>query len=54
MPGQSDGYDTTKKQRDETRRIGPRNGAERWVGLSFLAAEYREQYVASAGLRPDH
>ena len=35
MPGQSDGYDTTKKQRDETRRIGPRNGAERWAGLSF-------------------
>ena len=31
-----------------------KNGAERWAGRSFLAAGYREKYVAPAGLRPDH
>ena len=31
-----------------------KNGAERWAGRSFLAAGYREQYIAPAGLRPDH
>ena len=58
MPGQSDGYDTTKKQREEDgldrKEWTEKNGAERWVGRSFLAAGYREQYVAPTGLRPDH
>ena len=59
MPGQSDGCDTTKKQRENAGRNGPeeldrKNGAERWAGRSFLAAGYREQYIAPAGLRPDH
>ena len=31
-----------------------KNGAERWAGRSFLAAGYPEQYIAPAGLRPDH
>ena len=53
MPGQSDGYDTTKKQREEE-GLDRKNGAERWAGRSFLATGYRESYVASAGLRPDH
>ena len=54
MLSQSDGYDTTKKQREDAGRIELKIVAERWAGRSFLAVGYRESYVASAGLRTDH
>ena len=34
--------------------VDRKNGAERWAGRLYLAAGYLEQYVAPAGLRPDH
>ena len=34
--------------------VDRKNGAERWAGRLYLAAGYLAQYVAPAGLRPDH
>ena len=53
MPGQSDGYNTTKRQREEE-GLDLKSGVERWAGRSFLATGYREPYVAPTGLRPEH
>ena len=52
MPGEMDRKNWIGRIGSE--ELDRKNGAERWAGRSFLAAGYREQYIAPAGLRPDH